>query len=87
MDLVSYELSNGMRMRVQSGGSGVPLLFVHGFPLDHSMWRSQAEGLSDSFQIVIPNLRGFGGTPPLPGVASMAVMADDLRSEEHTSEL
>ena len=78
MDLVSYELSNGMRMRVQSGGSGVPLLFVHGFPLDHSMWRSQAEGLSDSFQIVIPNLRGFGGTPPLPGVASMAVMADDL---------
>ncbi|MFM2096530.1 MAG: hypothetical protein RIS70_3654 [Planctomycetota bacterium] len=78
MDLVSYELTNGLHMRVQSGGTGVPLLFVHGFPLDHSMWSRQADELSDSFQAVIPDLRGFGGTPPLPGVASMAVMADDL---------
>lgn len=78
MDSVSYALSNGLRMRVQSGGTGAPLLFVHGFPLDHSMWRSQAGGLSNSFQTVIPDLRGFGETPPLPGISSMAVMADDL---------
>lgn len=76
--LKNCSLPSGLPMRYQDLGRGEPLLFVHGFPLDHSMWRHQAESLSDSHRVIVPDLRGFGQTPPIAGVASMAALADDL---------
>ena len=63
-------------------GSGVPLLMVHGFPFDHTMWRYQTEALSDRCRVVAADLRGFGQSPiehiaAKTGV-SMADYADDL---------
>lgn len=41
-------------------GSDAPLVLLHGFPLDHTMWRHQIEALRDSCRIIAPDLRGFG---------------------------
>lgn len=59
-------------------GSGPPWLFVHGFPLDHSMWRAQREALSSAHRVIVPDLRGFGRSDVTPGTVTMEQFADDL---------
>jgi pimeloyl-ACP methyl ester carboxylesterase len=63
-------------------GSGLPVLLVHGFPLDHSMWNAQIDALADRARVIAPDLRGFGQSPlgsadPATGI-SMEQFADDL---------
>lgn len=41
-------------------GSGEPIVFVHGFTLDHSMWQSQVEFFSKNYQVITYDARGFG---------------------------
>lgn len=63
------------RLAVHTRGSGLPLLLLHAFPLDHSMWSGQDE-LADEFRLIVPDQRGFGssaGPPP----ASIVQLADD----------
>jgi len=63
-------------------GAGQPVLLVHGFPLDHTMWNAQIDALSGQFRVIVPDLRGFGESPM--GVVdsqhgiSMERYADDL---------
>lgn len=63
-------------------GKGVPLLLVHGFPLDHTMWRYQAEAFHTNYRVIAPDLRGFGQSYVEPIAAKtgvpMADYADDL---------
>ncbi len=63
-------------------GSGLPVMLVHGFPLDHSMWASQIKALARQARVIAPDLRGFGQSPLAPGDAergiSMEAYADDL---------
>jgi pimeloyl-ACP methyl ester carboxylesterase len=63
-------------------GTGAPVLLVHGFPLDHTMWGAQIAALSGRARVIAPDLRGFGQTPLAPGDAergiSMEAYADDL---------
>jgi len=68
----------GISLNVIERGSGTPLLLAHGFPLDHSMWAGQLTGLSDACRVIAPDLRGFGSSDVVPGVATMQQMADDL---------
>ncbi|MGQ0553573.1 MAG: alpha/beta fold hydrolase [Planctomycetota bacterium] len=49
-----------------SGGSGIPLLLVHGFPLDRSIWSAQVRELGDVARVIAPDLRGFGESPWTP---------------------
>lgn len=55
------------------------ILFLHGFPFDHRMWRHQLAGLA-RWQCIAPNLRGArGGEVPTPATAyTMSTYADDL---------
>lgn len=69
-------------MSVYDEGSGPTILFVHGFPLSHAMWRGQLESLKSRFRVVAPDLRGFGGSLlPTDAAAeaksTMRQMADD----------
>lgn len=59
-------------------GEGNPVLFVHGFPLDHSMWNAQMEFLSETHRCLAVDLRGFGQSSVEPGTFLMERMADDL---------
>ncbi|MER9594541.1 alpha/beta hydrolase [Mesorhizobium sp. M0244] len=42
------------------GGTGPPLLFLHGFPETHLMWRDIAVALAPRFTVVAADLRGYG---------------------------
>lgn len=59
-------------------GNGQPLLLVHGFPLDHSMWNAQVDYFSASFQVIAPDLRGFGASPSRDETTTMSDFAQDL---------
>jgi len=67
-----------IRLNVIQKGKGVPVLFVHGYPLDHSMWHAQLDGLAKDCRMIAPDLRGFGGSDATPGTVTMQQMADDL---------
>ena len=46
-----------------AGRAGTPLLLVHGYPLDRSMWTPQLDALGDVARVIAPDLRGFGESP------------------------
>src|SRR5438552_2442387 len=51
---------NGVDIFARIGGSGPPLLLLHGFPQTHAMWHRLAPDLMREFTCVIPDLRGYG---------------------------
>jgi len=59
-------LASGLRVRWYergaSGGELPTVLCLHGFPELAVSWREQLAGLSDSFRVVAPDMRGYGGT-------------------------
>ena len=65
-------------MSVLDEGAGSPLLFVHGFPLDHSMWQHQRQHFLRSHRCIVPDLRGFGQSQFVADEITMRQLADDL---------
>ncbi len=49
------------------GGSGPPLLLLHGYPQTHAMWHKVAPLLAKDFTVVAPDLRGYGDSGKPPG--------------------
>jgi 3-oxoadipate enol-lactonase len=68
----------GVRYRVADEGLGPVILFVHGFPLNHTMWAAQIAEFSKTHRVIAPDLRGFGGTDGALYSVSMEQFADDL---------
>ncbi len=68
-------------LAVQICGSGPPLVLLHAFPLDHTMWH-RVLSLANHARLIIPDQRGFGsstnGNPEKPPIASIAQLADDV---------
>ena len=50
----------GVRIRLATGGSGPPLLLLHGHPQTHVTWHKVAPLLAERFTVVAPDLRGYG---------------------------
>ena len=50
----------GIDIAFAIGGSGPPLLLLHGFPQSRIMWRKVAPRLAERYTLVIPDLRGYG---------------------------
>jgi len=65
-------------LKVLVRGAGPPLVLMHAFPLDHSMWSAQIERFASHWQVVAPDLRGCGSSDVTLGTVSMQQMADDL---------
>ncbi len=70
-------------LHVHEEGEGEVLLLLHGFPLDHTMWRRQIAEFRDRFRVVAPDLRGFG-TSTIEAISAktgieMVDYADDVR--------
>lgn len=55
-----------VELRVRHGGSGPPLLLLHGHPRTHATWHEVAPLLADRFTVVCPDLRGYGGSGKPP---------------------
>jgi pimeloyl-ACP methyl ester carboxylesterase len=62
-----------------TSGAGTPLVLLHAFPLDGRMWAPQVEALAGSYQLIVPDLRGFGAArdQAVPE-AGMDLLADDV---------
>jgi haloacetate dehalogenase len=51
---------NGVKIMARKGGSGQPLLLLHGHPQTHAIWHRVAQQLAKSFTVVMTDLRGYG---------------------------
>lgn len=82
---IMYVDINGIRMfymdRSKSDPTGT-IVFIHGFPLNHSMWRHQLDYFGSTYRCIAPDLRGFGGSILSDGAPkeawSMDTFADDI---------
>jgi 3-oxoadipate enol-lactonase len=71
---------NGFNMHYEDHGTGIPLLFLHGFLLSGAMWEPQVAALSDIARVLTPDLRGHGASDAPPGAYSMDLLAEDCHS-------
>lgn len=73
----------GIRLRVRRGGSGAPLLLLHGHPQSQAMWHAVADELAQHFSVVMADLRGYGDSQRVAAddehvAYSKRVMAQDM---------
>ena len=78
-----YLEANGIRIHHVRHGSGFPVVLLHGWPEFWFAWRKNIPSLAGRFDVVAPELRGFGDTekPGLPDPPSSLpdVLVEDLR--------
>jgi pimeloyl-ACP methyl ester carboxylesterase len=60
-------------------GRGQPLMLIHGYPLDHRIWEDVAKELEGDYDLVLPDLFGFGDSKAVGADHSMIDYASDLR--------
>lgn len=69
---------NGIRLAYERRGTGAPLVLLHGYPLDHHLWEDVASLLVDTFDLIIPDLRGFGESSTVDSFYTMEDIASDI---------
>ena len=75
--------TTGAEIRCVVGGSGPPLLLLHGYPQTHAMWHKVAPSLAHRHTVVCADLRGYGDSSKPPSDAahlpySKRAMATDM---------
>ncbi len=70
--------SNGIVLAYHRQGKGTPLVLIHGYPLDHTIWKPVVPGLENEFDVILPDLRGFGMSQPVKETYTIAEMAADI---------
>lgn len=71
---------NGIRLAYERRGTGSPLVLIHGYPLDHSIWDAVASLLESAYDLIQPDLRGFGESSAVEEPYSMREIAGDIAS-------
>ncbi|GGZ28935.1 alpha/beta fold hydrolase [Streptomyces poonensis] len=81
-DHVRLPGADGVELAAAIGGSGSPLVLLHGFPQTHLMWRHVAERLAGEHTVICPDLRGYGASDKPaatgPDVYAKRTMAADI---------
>lgn len=69
----------GTEIPFTESGKGIPVVLLHGYPFDKSMWSGQLEAIGAAgFRGIAPDLRGLGETKSSSEVATMDEMARDV---------
>ncbi len=70
---------NGLPLFVRdTGGSQPPVVFIHGFPFNSSMWDGQIDALAGRFRTIAYDVRGHGVSDPGDGIFTIDSHVDDL---------
>ncbi|PWI17932.1 alpha/beta hydrolase [Streptomyces sp. Act143] len=81
-DYRRVEVAEGIGLNAAVGGSGSPVVLLHGFPQTHLMWRHVATDLAADHTVICPDLRGYGDSDKPaevgPDVYSKRTMAHDI---------
>jgi 3-oxoadipate enol-lactonase len=56
----------------------LPLVLIHGYPLDHTMWYGVIASLGTGIRTLAPDLRGFGKAAPAEGEPAIEALAEDI---------
>ncbi|MDQ1613916.1 MAG: hypothetical protein QOG00_3847 [Pyrinomonadaceae bacterium] len=68
----------GIELAYEVSGAGSPIVLLHGFPFNRTLWHEQVEMLSDRHRIITVDLRGHGETTATRAPATMEAMAEDV---------
>ncbi|MFC7384802.1 alpha/beta fold hydrolase [Sphaerisporangium rhizosphaerae] len=81
-DYQRVPVADGVHLNVAVGGSGSPVVLLHGFPQTHLMWRHVAADLAAGHTVICPDLRGYGASDKPaetgPAVYAKRTMAADV---------
>lgn len=69
---------NGIELAYERRGKGTPLVLLHGFPLDHHTWDFVAPMLEGTFDLILPDLRGFGESSTVDSQYTLDDFASDI---------
>jgi 3-oxoadipate enol-lactonase len=69
---------NGMTLAFNDRGTGLPIVFLHAFPLNRTMWAMQEDALSSQFRVITIDLRGHGESDAPLWHYSLDQAADDV---------
>jgi pimeloyl-ACP methyl ester carboxylesterase len=76
-DYLRVPATDGVSLNVAVGGSGTPIVLLHGFPQTHLMWRHVATELAAGHTVICPDLRGYGDSDkPADGYSKREMAAD-----------
>ena len=68
---------NNINLAFDDTGSGRPVILLHGYPFNRTLWDRQVAALRTNFRVITPDLRGFGESDAAEP-AAMARMAQDV---------
>lgn len=69
---------NGLSVFLEGNNKNKSIIFIHGFPYDHTMWKEQIDVLSEKYFCVAYDIRGLGESPAGDGQFTMESFVDDL---------
>jgi pimeloyl-ACP methyl ester carboxylesterase len=69
---------NGINLAYTDEGRGTPVVLLHAFPQNRTMWVPQVEALSASHRVIVPDFRGFGDSDAPEGPYTLEQYADDV---------
>src|SRR5690349_21578476 len=75
---MSFIRVDDIQLAYTDAGIGRPVVLIHGYPFNRSLWNEQVAALSSSYRVIAPDLRGFGESDASPGIATMNMMAQDV---------
>ena len=80
MEGLVHATVNGITLAYSDTGSGLPIVFLHAFPLNRTMWTQQEAALSSQFRVITIDLRGHGESDAPLWHYSLDQAADDVRA-------
>ena len=76
---MATETVNGITLAYEDRGQGMPVVLLHGYPLDSRMWANETHSLNARWRVIAPDLRGFGKSPSIEPF-TIEQLADDVHA-------
>src|SRR5215213_3013995 len=75
---MTFARINNINLAYTDSGAGRPIVLIHGYPFNRSLWIEQITALSSSYRIIAPDLRGFGDSDASQESSTMNRLAADV---------